>query len=74
MADRIPPRRVVQVSVGIADLPKGATPVEVSVGGSGGGNGSVTVDGAATATLVESTMVTLQGEPKQTRARGAISG
>ena len=71
MADRIPPRRVVQVSVGIADLPKGATPVEVSVGGSGGGNGSVTVDGAATATLVESTMVTLQGETQTDKGKGS---
>jgi len=70
MADRIPPHRPGQAPIGIADLPKGATPIEVSVEGSGGGNGTVTVDGAATATLTESKNVTLEGDAQTEHDKG----
>ena len=51
MADRIPPRVDTSVTVGVSAFPKGGTPVKVSVEGSGGGNGTVTINGAATVNL-----------------------
>ena len=61
MADRIPPRVDTSVSVGVTAFSKGGLPVEVSVQGSGGGNGTVTIDGAATVNVTASKNVKLRG-------------
>lgn len=57
MADRIPPRVDTAVAVAIT----GSGPVEISVQGSGGGNGSLTLNGAATANLAASGNINLRG-------------
>jgi hypothetical protein len=50
MADRIPPRVNTLAHVDVKNLQEGNTPVDISVEGSGGGNGTVTVDGGPTKT------------------------
>ncbi len=58
MTDRIPPRVDTPVAVGITGLTRGVT---LSIEGSGGNNGSATIDGAATASLVTGATVKLRG-------------
>lgn len=58
MTDRIPPRVDTPVAVGITGLTRGIT---LSIEGSGGNNGSATIDGGATASLVTGATVQLRG-------------
>lgn len=58
MTDRIPPRVDTPAAVGITGLTRGIT---LSIEGSGGNNGSATIDGAATANLVSGATVQLRG-------------
>jgi hypothetical protein len=50
-ADRIPPRVDIPVPVGISGWSIPMAPVEVAIENAGGGNGTCTLDGAATTTL-----------------------
>ena len=58
MNDRIPPRVDTSVAVTISGLTRGIT---LSIEGAGGGNGSATISGAATTTLLGSATVPLRG-------------
>jgi hypothetical protein len=61
MPDRIPPRFDTPAAVGIAGWSIPMLDVVLSVEGAGGGNGSVTINGAATAALSADTTVQLRG-------------
>ncbi|WP_152040848.1 hypothetical protein [Salinigranum salinum] len=60
-ADRIPPRADTDVPVSISGWSIPMAPVTLSIDGAGGGNGSVTVNGVATASLTASATVKLRG-------------
>jgi hypothetical protein len=61
MADRIPPRVATAAHVDIAGLKAGDPPLKLSIEGAGGGNGSATIDGAATKDIGASGDVSLVG-------------
>jgi hypothetical protein len=58
--DRIPPRVDTEVTVGVVGA-QASAPVTLSIEGGGGGNGSATVDRAATASVAADTTVKLRG-------------
>jgi hypothetical protein len=70
MADRIPPRVNTSVSVAVAGIPKGGAAVEISVQGSGGGNGTLTLNGAATVNLSATANINLQGVQQTDPGKG----
>jgi hypothetical protein len=70
MADRIPPRVDTNARVTVSGLHKGAAPVEISVQGSGGGNGTLTLNGAATAKLSTSGNIRLRGKDQTDAGKG----
>jgi outer membrane protein OmpA-like peptidoglycan-associated protein len=61
MPDRIPPRVDTIVGVGIAGFLFPMLPITLSIEGAGGGNGTATIDGAATVDLTASAAVRLRG-------------
>ena len=61
MPDRIPPRVDTPVDVTIAGLAVPMRDVTLSIAGAGGGNGTATINGAATADLGASATVNLRG-------------
>ena len=61
MPDRIPPRVDTIVGVGIVGFTPPMLPITLSVEGAGGGNGTATIDGAATVDLTASASVLLRG-------------
>lgn len=61
MADRIPPRVDTPVTVGISGWRLPMRDVTLSIDGAGGGNGSATIDGAATKDLSADATVQLRG-------------
>jgi hypothetical protein len=61
MPDRIPPRVDTPVAVGITGWHPPMLPVALSIEGAGGGNGTATIDGAATVDLASSAAVLLRG-------------
>jgi len=61
MPDRIPPRVDTAVAIGISGFAAPMLPVTLSVDGAGGGNGTVTIDGAASVNLSASAIVNLRG-------------
>ncbi|PXX98169.1 eCIS core domain-containing protein [Halomonas sp. LBP4] len=61
MPDRIPPRVDTIVGVGVVGFTPPMAPITISVDGSGGGNGDLTIDGAATASVTSSTALRLRG-------------
>lgn len=61
MADRIPPRVDTAAHVDVSGLKSGDAPVKLSVEGAGGGNGTATIDGAATKDVTATADVKLQG-------------
>jgi len=69
MADRIPPRVNTPVHVDVAGLPAGDS-LELSIEGGGGGNGTATIDGAATKALTGSVDVNLQGVVQTDAGKG----
>jgi hypothetical protein len=70
MADRIPPRVITVAHVDIAGLKPGDPPVELSVAGAGGGNGTVTIDGSATKSMSASSDVNLKGVDQTDSGKG----
>ncbi len=60
-ADRIPPRVDTPISIGFTGTSSPAAPVTLFVKGSGGNNGSVTINGAAAITLIGPTTINLRG-------------
>lgn len=61
MADRIPPRVDTAAHVDVSGLKTGDAPVTLSVEGAGGGNGTATIDGAATKDITATADVKLKG-------------
>jgi hypothetical protein len=61
MPDRIPPRVDTAVGVGILGWTPPMLPITISLEGAGGGNGTATIDGAATADLSSTMTVNLRG-------------
>ncbi len=61
MPDRIPPRINTIVVVGIAGYSIPMRPITLSIDGAGGGNGTVTINGAATVDLTSTAAVRLRG-------------
>lgn len=61
MPDRIPPRVDTTVGVGIVGFSSPMRSITLSLDGAGGGNGSATINGAATASLTGSSVVRLRG-------------
>jgi hypothetical protein len=61
MPDRIPPRVDTSVNVSVSGWSLPMNPVVLSIDGAGGGNGTVTINGGATADLTGSATVRLQG-------------
>lgn len=61
MADRIPPRANTPVAVTVSGSPPPASPITLSVLGSGGNNGTVLINGATTFDLSSSAVVELKG-------------
>jgi hypothetical protein len=61
MKDRIPPRKDTTVQVDITGLKAGDPPVTLKVEGTGGGNGTVTIDGVNTKSMKASGTVKLRG-------------
>jgi outer membrane protein OmpA-like peptidoglycan-associated protein len=59
--DRIPPRVDTVVGVGVVGWRIPMAPVTLSIEGAGGGNGTATIDGAATLDVTGSTAVNLRG-------------
>jgi len=70
-ADRIPPRVDTPVAVAITGLAAGMAPVDVSVEGSGGANGEVTVDGATSASLHAPATSSCAAQSRRSPARPA---
>jgi hypothetical protein len=70
MADRIPPRVTTVAHVDISGLKPGDPPVELSVAGAGGGNGTVTIDGSATKSVSASSDVNLKGVDQTDSGKG----
>lgn len=60
-ADRIPPRVDTPITIGFTGASSPAAPVKLFVEGSGGNNGSVTINGAPAITLTGPTTVKLRG-------------
>jgi hypothetical protein len=60
--DRIPPRTPTAVDVGIEGWSTPMAPITLTIEGAGGGNGTVTIDGGATAEVSTSTTVELRGQ------------
>jgi hypothetical protein len=61
MPDRIPPRVDTIVGVGIVGFTPPMLPITLSIEGAGGGNGTATINGAATLDLTASAAVRLRG-------------
>jgi outer membrane protein OmpA-like peptidoglycan-associated protein len=61
MPDRIPPRIDTIVGVGIVGWRPPMRPITLSIDGAGGGNGTATINGAATASLTSNAAVRLRG-------------
>ncbi len=61
MADRIAPRVDTAAHVDVSGLKSGDAPVQLSIEGAGGGNGTVTIDGAATKDVTGTADVKLKG-------------
>ncbi len=61
MSDRIPPRVDTTVGVGIVGHSIPMRPVTLSIDGAGGGNGTATINGAATVDLSSSAAMRLRG-------------
>lgn len=61
MNDRIPPSVSTPVAVTVSGLAPGGPPVQLSITGASGSNGTVTIDGGATANVSASGTVQLRG-------------
>jgi len=60
-ADRVPPRVDTPVNITVSGVSGAVAPVTLSVDGAGGGNGTATLDGAATVNLAGSKVVQVRG-------------
>jgi peptidoglycan hydrolase-like protein with peptidoglycan-binding domain len=70
MKDRIPPRKDTTVQVDITGLKAGDPPVTLKVEGTGGGHGTVTIDGANTKSMKASGTVKLRGATQTDVGKG----
>jgi hypothetical protein len=70
MADRIPPRVDTPVHVGVSGVKTGDPGVELSIEGTGGGNGTATIDGAPTKTVTTAGEVNLRGVVQTDAGKG----
>lgn len=66
MSDRIPPRVDTTVGIGVVGFSIPMRPITLSIDGAGGGNGTATINGAATVDLTSSAAIRLRGVDQTT--------